>query len=150
MPGARLNNSYSQQPRKVSGVPPGLCAFCTLPFKAKPQDQNAGRSYCDDCREHYELGGESPERRERRLVDDFVRVRDYYLRMREILNRNELLLRESREKVAAALRSRDHWRAKVDAIAAIHHGRSQGGCVCGQQNCRVLQAVDHVTARDVE
>ena len=148
MPAPRLNNPYSQQPRKVPGVPSGLCACCVLPFKAKPQDQNAGRSYCDDCREHYEIGGESPERRERRLADDFVRMRDFYLQMRTVLNRNEGQMKEARERVRSALGSRDHWRAKVEAIAAVHHPRPQGGCICGQRDCRVLYAIEHVTSHD--
>jgi hypothetical protein len=146
MPNPRLNNPYSQQPRHVPGTLPGMCACCGLPFKAKPRDQNAGRSYCDDCREHYKLTGESTDRRESRLVNDFVRVRDYYLKMRELLNRNELQLKDAKERVRSALRSRDHWQAKVEFIAGSHHPRPQGGCVCGATECRVLYAIEHVTA----
>lgn len=148
MPAPRANNPFAQQPRRVPDVPPGMCACCGLPFRAKPQDQNAGRSYCDDCREHHQILGESPERRERRLVDDFARVRDFYLEMRRLLNRNELELKQLKMKVRSALGSRDHWRAKVEAIAAMHYHRPQGGCVCGQRDCRVLYALEHVTSAD--
>jgi hypothetical protein len=144
---ANLNNPYSQKRTPVTAnALRGLCACCELPFGAKPRHENAGRGYCDPCRSHYEIHGESAERREERLTLDRKRVSEHYNAMRDMLNRNEGLLNQARDKVRSALGSRDHWKAKIDAIEKLHHANERGDCICGRRPCQVMHAIQYAEA----
>jgi hypothetical protein len=135
----RDNNPHSLRPHQSTVMKRGLCSCCELPFKVKPTAP--ARAYCDECRSHYEIVGESAERHEERLTVDRRRVGEFYQQMRLVLNRTEGELATAKTRISSALRSRDHWKGIVDKVQAIHHPRIDGTCRCGEKSCAVMRIV---------
>lgn len=120
----------------------GRCPCCGMPFLWKSKHADAGRRYCDDCRSHYEILGESDERRDERLRVDRKRVAEYADELRALLNRNAAQLKAQQEKVRSALGSRDFWQAQVEEVLEVHSTNLRGGCSCGQRPCRTIEAIE--------
>ena len=109
------------------------CGCCGLPFKYQTlRTQPEARHWCPDCEEHHPQDGEPIEREVDRL-----RAHDQVLRQRAAdasaaATRYETQMLGLREQVAAALQTRDDWRALLEDVRSAHIEEEAGRCSCGQ------------------
>lgn len=94
------------------------CECCQLKLDCRA-DQ--GASYCDTCRGHFALPGESVERKIARLTDHDQRMREGYVRAREAYH-------DCKRQLAKALQGRDDWRTAATKLVHDHIAGPKGKC----------------------
>jgi hypothetical protein len=121
------------------------CGCCQLTVQGPT---GSGPLLCPACIDHYEVAGESIERRLDRLDEHDQRMRARYVRARAAAD-------EYRQQRDGAYRQRDDWRDAAIKLVHDHYDSGKGRCVrCGQEfPCRpwkLLEELNRGFARRAE
>ena len=121
------------------------CECCGLPFLAADRGdmysvtgdsspRRPARMLCGTCRYHQ---GDAPEQQLKRYREHEPELRKALKAAADYAERTQRDVRVSREKVSAALDSRDRAIEKLQAANDLHELRPNGACSCGvKSNCR--------------
>ena len=101
--------------------------------------RNPRRLLCTECLYHQ---GQDVEQQLKRYKDHEPKLLEARDAAAAYAVRAEKRVAESREKVASALRTREHVLAKLREVEDIHTMRPDGTCTCGiKMNCRTANVL---------
>jgi hypothetical protein len=137
-----------EEPRTYDVAPTvryATCECCEFPFSYEGWERP---SWCERCREHFEIEDESTERTIARLRDHEQRVRKWYLHASTKATENE-------GKMKSAYVSRQKWKAALVEVALGHEPTADGKCACGAKESpcatmRLLEYANRGISRQVE
>jgi hypothetical protein len=125
------------------------CACCQLTLDCRG---DLGEPYCGYCRDHFQMPGESTQRKLARLSDHDQRMRAAYVRARSAYYECR---GDYGARLAHMIENRNEWRAAATRLVIDHRETDKGRCgKCNQsfpcESVKILTRVNRGFARKVE